>query len=94
MDDQTLDGNAAAGLLGEVLPFEMTTARGTCAGCGVTDELGAAHAFSDAPGLVVRCRHCHTALVRIARDERRYWLDMRGTRCLEIQTQQTTGGLA
>jgi hypothetical protein len=84
MDDHLLDGNAAAGLLGEVLPFELTTVRSTCAGCGAVDELGSAHTFADAPGMVVRCRHCQTALVRVARDERRYWLDLRGAQCLEL----------
>ena len=88
MEDHTLDGNIAAGLLGEVLPFEMTTVRSTCAGCGAADELGAALAFADAPGLVVRCRHCHTALIRIARAGGRYWLDMSGASCLEIRAEK------
>jgi hypothetical protein len=33
-EDLTLDGNAAAGLLQELLPFEITTARITCVSCG------------------------------------------------------------
>jgi hypothetical protein len=83
-DDLTLDGNAAAGLLGEVLPFELTTVRATCAGCGAVDPLGSAAAYTNAPGLVVRCHRCQTALVRIARADGRYWLDARGAACLEI----------
>jgi hypothetical protein len=40
MDEQRLDGNAAAGTLGEVFSFEVTTAGYTCAGCGGTDRSG------------------------------------------------------
>jgi tRNA pseudouridine-54 N-methylase len=84
MEDLTLDGNAAAGLLEEVFPFELTTARATCDNCRRVAELATAMAFAQTPGLVVRCRHCEAVLVRIATDGNRYWLDMRGVRCLEI----------
>jgi Family of unknown function (DUF6510) len=84
--DTTLDGNAAAGLLQEVFPFEMTQVQSTCAGCGAVEELGASHAYANAPGLVIRCRHCQTALVRIAHAGERYWLDLRGATCLELRS--------
>ena len=41
MDELMLDGNAVAGLLGEVFAVEMTTAIGTCGNCGATDAVGA-----------------------------------------------------
>ena len=31
MDDTTLDGNAAGGILREIFPFEMTLVEETCA---------------------------------------------------------------
>ena len=34
MDELMLDGNAVAGMLGEVFAVEMTTATGTCGNCG------------------------------------------------------------
>ena len=34
LDDYALDGNAIGGLLIEVFGTEMTTATGTCGGCG------------------------------------------------------------
>ena len=34
MDELMLDGNAVAGMLGEVFAVEMTTTTGTCGGCG------------------------------------------------------------
>ena len=36
-----LDGNAAAGTLQEIFPFEMTLAQITCTGCGTTNMIGA-----------------------------------------------------
>lgn len=83
--DLTLDGNAAAGLLQEVFPFETTLMRITCSGCGAVEALGASAAYTNAPGLVIPCRHCQAALVRVARAEDRYWLDLRGASCLEIR---------
>ena len=34
IEERRLDGNAAAGLLGEIFPFDMTMVRTLCAGCG------------------------------------------------------------
>ena len=42
MDELRLDGNAAAGTLGEVFSFEVTTAHYACEGCGRVDQIGAA----------------------------------------------------
>ena len=42
MDELMLDGNAVAGLLQEVFAVEMTTAVGTCGGCGASEAVGAA----------------------------------------------------
>ena len=35
-----LDGNAVAGMLREIFGSEMTTAVGTCDGCGTAGEVG------------------------------------------------------
>jgi hypothetical protein len=51
-----LDGNAAAGTLGEVFSFEATTAEYGCRGCGMTGTLGAAMVYEvRGLGMVVRC---------------------------------------
>ena len=42
MDELRLDGNAAAGTLGQVFSFEVTTAEYACGGCGRTGMLGGA----------------------------------------------------
>jgi Family of unknown function (DUF6510) len=41
MEALMLDGNAVAGLLREIFAVEMTTAIGTCNGCGAVDAVGA-----------------------------------------------------
>ena len=40
MGELMLDGNAIAGLLQEVFAVEMTTAIGTCGGCGAAAPVG------------------------------------------------------
>ena len=55
MDEQRLDGNAAAGTLGEVFSFEVTTAEYACDGCGRTGRLEEAMVYeARALGIVVR----------------------------------------
>ncbi len=44
MDELRLDGNAAAGALGEVFSFEVTMAEYACGGCGKKERLGGAMA--------------------------------------------------
>jgi hypothetical protein len=85
MNDDRLDGNAVAGLLGEVFPFEMTMASTVCATCGALDRVGALLVYERAPGAVVRCAHCENVQMRIASDDGRYWLDLRGVSCLELR---------
>jgi hypothetical protein len=83
MDARMLDGNAIAGVLREVFAVEMTTAIGTCAGCGAAEPVGAIHVFQGA-GIVLRCPHCDNALVKIVKDEARLWIGFPGVRTLEV----------
>jgi Family of unknown function (DUF6510) len=84
MDDKLrLDGNAAAGTLGEVFSFEVTTAEYACGGCGRTGRLGEAMVYEVRElGTIVRCPGCDNALIRLARHRGRYLVDLRGTRYL------------
>jgi hypothetical protein len=83
MDALMLDGNAVAGLLQEVFAAEMTTAIGTCGGCGATEAVGAIHVFRGA-GIVLRCPHCDNTLVKIVKDDTRLWIGFPGVRTLEV----------
>ena len=82
--ESRLDGNVVGGILGEIFPFEMTSALATCAGCGITGPIGAFTAYAPGMGTVVRCAACDTALIRLARVKGRYWMDMRGVRVLQL----------
>jgi hypothetical protein len=79
-----LDGNAAAGMLQEIFPFEMTTVEATCTGCGQTNLVGALMVYKHGMGTIVRCPACDTALIRVAKAKGHYWLDLRGAHVLQI----------
>jgi hypothetical protein len=83
MDALMLDGNAVAGLLGDVFAEDVTTAIGTCGNCGASEPVGAIHVFRGA-GIVLRCPHCDNALAKIVEAEARVWISFEGIRVLEI----------
>jgi Family of unknown function (DUF6510) len=83
MDALMLDGNAVAGLLQEVFAVEITTAVGTCAGCGASEAVGAIHVYRGA-GIVLRCPHCDNALTKIVTTDTRTWIAFPGMRALAI----------
>ena len=83
--ENKLDGNAAAGMLQAIFPFEMPLAQVTCTGCGVTNVIGATAAYMHGMGTIVRCPECDNVLIRIVHARGRYLLDMRGVRVLQMQ---------
>jgi hypothetical protein len=87
MMENKLDGNAAAGILQSIFPFEMTRAQETCMRCGTTNPLGATHAYMHGMGTIVRCPVCDNALIRIANVKGRYFVDMRGVRVMQISAE-------
>ncbi|WP_236602075.1 DUF6510 family protein [Ktedonobacter sp. SOSP1-52] len=87
MMENKLDGNAAGGILQEIFPFDMTQVQATCTGCGATAAIGALAVYMHGMGTVIRCPSCDTVLIRVAQGRGRYWLDMRGVRVLQINTE-------
>jgi hypothetical protein len=85
--ENKLDGNAAAGTLQAIFPFDMTLVQATCAGCGASDVIGALAAYMHGMGTVIRCPACDTVLIRMVHAKERYWLDMRGVRVLQISAE-------
>ena len=79
-----LDGNAAGGLLNEIFPFEMTTAKATCGSCDKMRFIGELMFYRHGMGTVLRCADCDTALIRITHIRGCYRLDLSGMRCLLI----------
>ena len=82
--ENKLDGNAAAGILQEIFPFEMTSVQATCTGCGLNGAVGTLAVYMNSMGTVVRCPACDTVLMRVVHAKGQYWLDMRGVRVLQI----------
>ncbi|MGY1603971.1 DUF6510 family protein [Geodermatophilus sp. SYSU D00815] len=82
--DRRLDGNAAAGVLREVLAVDPTTAVSTCAHCGNPAPLGAHLVYADAPALVIRCPGCMQVVMRCASDDAGLRLEMSGVRLLRM----------
>jgi hypothetical protein len=82
--EMKVDGNAIGGLLREIFTMEMTSAVTTCAGCGTVNPVGRVDVYMQAPGVVVRCPACEQVLMLIVRGGGRYWIDLRGTQCLEL----------
>ncbi len=84
-DELMLDGNAAAGVLQEIFALEMTAVPTECANCGREGELGSLMAFTQSPGIVLRCPACEQVIIRIVRTPNAIYLDARGAVYLRIQ---------
>jgi len=85
--ENRLDGNAAAGVLEQIFPFEMTTVEATCAGCGQVNVVGALVVYKHGMGTIVRCPSCEWVLIRVTELKGCYRLDMRGVRVLQIPVE-------
>ena len=79
-----LDANAAAGLLYEIFGVEMTASPTECAHCGNEGDIGALLAFTQGPGLVLRCGACESVVLRIVQTQEAFYLDARGAVYLRL----------
>jgi hypothetical protein len=75
-----LDGNAAAGMLGELFAFDVTTAIVTCDGCGTAEAAAVARVYGGTMGAIFRCVHCDAVVIRLTHTPKGYFLDMQGAR--------------
>jgi predicted RNA-binding Zn-ribbon protein involved in translation (DUF1610 family) len=81
--DLWLDGNAAAGLLAELLGAEPTRVPRRCQSCGETHPVGA-HRMYRGAGIVLRCPNCGDIAARIALLPDRCVLQLFGVWRLEL----------
>ena len=79
-----LDANATAGLLFEIFGVEMTAAPTECASCGNEREIGELLAFTQGPGVVLRCSNCENVVLRIVQTREAIYLDARGAVYLRL----------
>ena len=82
--DLLLDGNAIGGLLLELLGADLTATPCVCANCGSREEVARTDVYVHCPGVVVRCRTCGNVVITIVQGPTRTWVDLRGTRGLEL----------
>ena len=78
MDDQHIDGNGVAGLLGEIAGADMTMVMRTCKSCGDRRPL-AEHRAHRSAGWVLRCPSCEDVALVVGVQERRLVTSWRGT---------------
>ncbi len=83
--DLMLDGNAVGGMLLELFGSEMTGVPAECANCGNVAEMGALLAFTQAPGMVLRCPACENVVMRIVQTDNWIYLDARGAAYFRIK---------
>jgi hypothetical protein len=86
--DDYLDGNAAAGELSNIFTMDVTAAEGQCAHCGAIKRFAEAHIYMQGPGIVARCSVCQHVLLRLVNARQRVFLDLRGMRCLMLDTSR------
>ncbi|HSB00550.1 MAG TPA: DUF6510 family protein [Anaerolineales bacterium] len=79
-----LDANATAGILYEIFGVEMTAAPTECASCGKESEMGGLLAFTQGPGIVLRCSTCENVVLRIVQTPEAIYLDARGAVYLRL----------
>jgi hypothetical protein len=79
-----LDANATAGALFEIFGVEMTASPTECAHCGREGDVGTLLAFTQGPGLILRCPSCENIILRIVQTPEAIYLDARGAVYLRL----------
>ena len=79
-----VDANAVGGLLQDIFGSEMTAVPAECANCGNVAEIGTLLAFTQAPGVVLRCSACEEVMLRIVQTPEATVLDARGAVYLRL----------
>ncbi len=77
MDDQHLDGNGIAGLLGDIAGTEMTEVLRTCQSCGDRRAVGE-HVVYRSAGDVLRCPSCAAVALVVGMQDTRLVVEWHG----------------
>ncbi len=83
-----LDGNAVGGLLHDMFAREMTVAPAECASCGTESPMGRLLAFTQAPGVVLRCPGCNAIVLRVVMTSSAIHLDARGAASITLHRRE------
>jgi hypothetical protein len=74
-----LDGNAAAGRLGQFFTFDVTLATIACGHCAFEGPLAELRLYGGAAAIVLRCRHCDAVNIRMLETGTSVNFDLSGT---------------
>ena len=85
IDDEHLDGNAAAGVLRQIFVADFTTVQRVCQSCGDRNMAGACRSYFGA-GIVLRCPNCGDIALRVSPRDRELVFELRGTWTLTTTT--------
>lgn len=85
IEDDVLDGNAAAGVLASAFGLEMTTVPGACAHCHTVSVVAQLRAYTRAPGVVLRCPACSEVVLRIVQTPTAILIDASGAAWLRFE---------
>jgi hypothetical protein len=83
---EALDGNAIGGMLYRVFGCEMTMAQAECGRCGACGPVAECEVYLGGPGVVVRCRTCHTIVMVLLEVREMMCVDLGGLSKLERAT--------
>lgn len=83
-DAAALDGNAAAGTLGSLFAFDVTTAIVRCGSCDASGPLAELRLFGAPQAMVLRCRRCDAVNIRLLETARATNLDLSGAARIEL----------
>jgi hypothetical protein len=75
---EALDGNAIGGILYHVFGVEMTMAQAKCGHCGARGPLAECEVYLGGPGVVVRCRFCHSIVMVLVEVREMVCVDLSG----------------
>jgi hypothetical protein len=81
---EALDGNAIGGMLYHVFGVEMTIAQAECGRCGTRGPLAECEVYLGGPGVVVRCRVCHSIVMVLVEVREMMCVDRSGLSELEL----------
>ncbi len=79
-----LDANAVAGALEQIFGRDVTASLTVCGHCGHTAPLGTCEAFTQTPGVVLRCGTCEQIVLRFTTTPNGAYLDLRGLACIRL----------
>lgn len=83
-DAMALDGNAAAGALGCLFAFDVTTAIVRCGNCDASGPLAELRFFGSPQAMTLRCRRCDAVNIRLLETDRTINLDLSGAARIEV----------